>query len=214
MPTPTSGRGSSAGSASNGSVRSVGSGTVLETARLSLRELTTGDFEAVHAYASDPEVVRYMTWGPNTRQDTLDFLESARAAAREDPRHDYELGVVTRDGARLVGCVGLHVRADETTGMLGYCFHREAWGLGYATEAGRAMLALGFDVLLLHRIWAGCDPDNIRSARVLEKLGMRLEGRLRDDVRVRGDYRDSLVYGVLESEWTGPTGADARSRFR
>jgi RimJ/RimL family protein N-acetyltransferase len=63
------------------------------------------------------------------------------------------------------------------------------------------MLSLGFDVLLLHRVWAGCDPENRASARVLEKVGMRLEGRLRDDVRIRGEYRDTLVYGLLEDEW-------------
>ena len=175
---------------------------MLDTPRLLLRDLTDDDFEAVHAYSSDPEVVRYMTWGPNTEQDTLDFIASARSTARADPRRDFELAAVTRGEGRLIGCVGLHVRDDETAAMLGYCFGREAWGHGYATEAGFAMLGLAFDVLLLHRVWAGCDPDNAGSVRVLEKLGMRLEGRLRHDVRVRGSYRDSLVYGILEGEWS------------
>jgi len=176
---------------------------VLETDRLILRELDLDDFEAVHAYASDPEAVRYMTWGPNTEQETLDFLEGARASAAEEPRTGYELAVVTKADGRLVGCIGLHLRSDESTAMLGYCLHPDAWGQGYATEAARGVLGLGFDVLLLHRVWAGCDPDNIASARVLQKVGMSLEGRLREDLRIRGVYRDTLVFGILEREWRG-----------
>jgi RimJ/RimL family protein N-acetyltransferase len=84
--------------------------------------------------------------------------------------------------------------------MLGYCYDRAAWGSGYAAEAAAAMLDFAFDVLLLHRVWAGCDPENVGSARVLEKLGMRLEGRLRENERVRGAYRDTWVYGLLASE--------------
>jgi len=84
--------------------------------------------------------------------------------------------------------------------MLGYCYDRAAWGRGYATEAASEILDFGFDVLLLHRVWAGCDPENVASARVLEKLGMRLEGHLRESERIRGAYRDTLVYAVIESD--------------
>jgi RimJ/RimL family protein N-acetyltransferase len=178
-----------------------GASALLETARLALRELGDDDFDAVHAYASDPEVVQYMTWGPNSIQDTWDFLERAQAQAAAEPRLDYAVAVARTDSRRVIGCVGLHLpTAESHQAMLGYCYRREAWGQGYATEAGSAMVDFGFDVLGLHRIWAGCDADNAGSIRVLEKLGMSLEGRHRHDVRVRGTYRDSLVFGLLETE--------------
>jgi len=180
----------------------LGTGPVLRTARLDLRELTPDDFDAVHAYASDPEVVRFMQWGPNTEQDTFDFIERAIAHAEDEGRTMYELAVVVRGEDRLIGAIGLEVDEVDARGTLGYCLHRGAWGHGYATEAARAVTAFGFEVLLLHRIRAGCDPENAASARVLEKVGMTLEGHLRENVRVRGAFRDTLVFGMLRREWT------------
>lgn len=177
---------------------------MLSTGRLLLREIVDSDFGAVHAYATDPEVVQYMPWGPNTETETADFLERAQAAAAADPRVGYELAVVRRTDSRLLGAVGLH--RDDPEGAvagLGYCYDRAAWGHGYATEAARAMLRFGFEELGLHRVWAGCDPANLASARVLEKLGMTLEGQLREDAMIQGQWRDTLIFAVLSHEWTG-----------
>ena len=63
------------------------------------------------------------------------------------------------------------------------------------------MVEMGFDVLGLRRIWAACDPDNSASRRVLEKAGLQVEGRLRQDCVIRGEVRDSLLWGILEAEW-------------
>jgi len=174
---------------------------LLESRRLRLRELTDADFEAVHEYGSDPEVVQFMNWGPNTEQDTRDFLERAQNAALAEPRLTYDLAVVSKESGRLLGAIGFYVAPEAFQAMLGYCYSAGSWGRGYATEAAETVIRFGFDVLMLNRIWAGCDPDNAASIRVLEKTGMTLEGRLREDVRIRGEFRDSLVYGVLEREW-------------
>jgi ribosomal-protein-alanine N-acetyltransferase len=174
---------------------------VLASPRLRYRELALDDYDAVHAYASDPEVVRYLGWGPNTEQDTRDFLERAVAGASAEPREKHELAVVTADDGRLVGSVGLYLAPADEQAMLGYCYHPDAWGRGLATEAAETMLDFGFGVLLLHRIWAGCDPDNVGSVRVLEKIGMTREGRLREATKIRGEFRDTLVYGLLAREW-------------
>lgn len=175
---------------------------MLETDRLVLREFAAEDFDAVHAYASDPEVVAYMPWGPNTEQDTTDFLERARGYRDVDPRADFVMAVQRRSDARVIGGIGLHLHPpDAHQAMLGYCYASEAWGKGFATEAALELVAFGFDLIGVHRIWAGCDPDNTASIRVLEKLGMSLEGRLREDSRIRGRVRDTLVFGVLEREY-------------
>lgn len=182
---------------------------ILKTPRLFLREFKADDFEAVHAYGSDPEVVEFMPWGPNTEQDTVDFLIRTMNGAAVKPREDYVLAVVRRSDERLMGGIGLHLpETDAHMAMIGYVYHREAWGHGYATEAARSMVSFGFDVLGLDRLWAGCDPDNHASARVLEKVGMSLEGHLRQDTRVRGRLRDSLIFGVLAAEYYDGSNTD------
>ena len=173
----------------------------LRTERLLLREFVEGDWPAVQEYACDPQVVRFMSWGPNTEDDTRAFVARALAGQREEPRRAYEMAVTLLDDGRLIGGCGLHLgNPANRSAMLGYCYARAFWGNGYATEAARALVDFGFRELALHRIWATCDPDNAASARVLEKFGMQREGRLREDTNVRGRWRDSFVYGVLEQE--------------
>jgi RimJ/RimL family protein N-acetyltransferase len=84
--------------------------------------------------------------------------------------------------------------------------HPDHHGRGYATEAARAMLALGFATYRLHRIEARAEPRNSASTRVLEKLGMRLEGHLRENEWVRGEWQSEVVYALLAREWRAQGG--------
>jgi RimJ/RimL family protein N-acetyltransferase len=86
--------------------------------------------------------------------------------------------------------------------MLWYTIHPSYWGQGYATEAAHGLLAFGFGELRLHRIWADCDPANLASVRVLEKLGMRREGHLIENAWIKGAWEDSLIFAILDREWT------------
>jgi ribosomal-protein-alanine N-acetyltransferase len=79
---------------------------------------------------------------------------------------------------------------------------RRYWGQGYATETGKALLTFGFDGLGLHRIFATCDPANVPSAHVLEKIGMQREGRIREHKWAKRRWRDSLLYAILDYECT------------
>ena len=177
-------------------------GSVSATARLTFREFEKADWPAVHAYASDPEVVRYMPWGPNTEAESRDFVRRQIQPQSDDPRYDFEFAVIRSDDGCLIGGCGIHHSGPpKRRGHIGYCFRRDAWGHGYGTEAARALVAFGFEALDLHRIFATCDPQNTASARVLEKAGMRREGRLRDDMWIHGRWRDSFLYAILEHEW-------------
>ena len=176
---------------------------VLTTERLFLRPFVEDDFDAVHAYGSDLEVVRYMPWGPNTPDDTRDFIHRSIAAAEAVPRRDHGYAVVLRDSDALIGGCGIHVKerdAECGSAELGYAYHRDAWGFGYATEAARRVAHFGFEELGLHRICAYCDVPNVASARVLEKIGMRREARLREAARRRDGWRDEYVYAVLRDD--------------
>jgi RimJ/RimL family protein N-acetyltransferase len=172
---------------------------LLETERLILREFESSDFDAVHGYASDPEVIRYMPWGPNSRSDTSDFIRLANSEARLMPRISFQLAIVERSSARCIG--GIKIQVEGTTGELGYCLARSAWARGYASEGCRAVVDFGFRELALHRIWAGCDPENPASARVLEKSELQFEECLQRDTQIRGQWRDTLLYALSREEW-------------
>jgi RimJ/RimL family protein N-acetyltransferase len=174
----------------------------VRTERLALRDLKESDWEAIHSYASDPEVARYMDWGPNTKEDTENFIQQAIANQREQPRRNYTLAIALKVEDTLIGGCGIHVsNPDNREGWLGYCLNRHFWRSGYATETARGLLEFGFTQLNLHRIFATCDPANVASARVLEKIGMQREGHLRQHKWAKGAWRDSFLYAILDYEW-------------
>lgn len=171
---------------------------LLETKRLIIREFTFEDFSAVHLYASNPEVAKYMIWGPNTEEETKAFIKRTIDMQQESSRTGYELAVILKENGQLIGGCGIH--AEGTNGEIGYCFHPDYWGYGYASEAAKALLTFGFQELKLHRIYATCRPSNIGSAKVMEKIGMKREGHLREHMLVKGEWKDSFLYSILVHE--------------
>jgi RimJ/RimL family protein N-acetyltransferase len=172
------------------------------TERLMLRDLTEDDQKAVHSYSSDPEVVQYMDWGPNTEQETANFIQRSIADQKEYPRLKYTLAIVLKADNRLIGSCGIQISSPENKeGLIGYCLNRNFWGQGYATETASALVEFGFTQLRLHRIAAACDPANTASAHVLEKTGLKLEGHLRENRWAKGVWRDSLLYATIDREW-------------
>jgi RimJ/RimL family protein N-acetyltransferase len=169
--------------------------------RVVLREYREDDWRAIQRYASDPEVCRFMKWGPNTEEETRDHVNGSVQSAGERPRRKFNLAVTLRNTGDLIGGCGLVVgNPGEREGWIGYVFAREHWGRGYATEAAQRLVRFGFEELGLHRIFATCDPENRASARVLEKAGMQLEGRLRSHAFIKGRWRDSLLFAILEED--------------
>ncbi len=170
----------------------------LRTERLLLRPFRATDFDAVHAYASDPGVCRWVDWGPNTPEETAVFLGLAIMSATEQPRRAHRLAVVRSEDDALIGAVDLHVSDPANRrGEMGYIIAGPAQRRGYATEAARALLTHGLGELGLHRITATCDPDNAGSAGVLRAIGMVQEGHLRHHFLIRGEWRDRLLFAAV-----------------
>ena len=112
------------------------------------------------------------------------------------------LAVVRRDTGELIGDFSLALRSREhRQGEIGFMFHPDHHGQGYAAEAGRAVLELGFETYGLHRIFGSCNARNTSSARLMERLGMRLEATLRETEFVKGTWCDELIYAILADEW-------------
>ena len=160
------------------------------------------DWRAVLAYQSDVRYLKYSPWTHRTAEEVQDFVRGFIEWQGEQPRTKYQLAVVLRGEGRLIGNCGIRIEsAGSRQASIGYEIAPRYWGEGYATEAGRAMVAFGFAELWLHRIWARCVAENVASYRVLEKVGMRREGRLREEEWLRGQWWDALVYGILDYEW-------------
>lgn len=171
-------------------------GIHIRTERLTLREFAPADEPAVHAYASDPVVTRFMVWGPNTIDDTRSFIANAIATSKAQPRNNFDLAVICSETQALIGGAALQVLDNEPhNGEIGYILHRDHWSKGYGTEVAKALLQLAFANVGLHRVMATCDPENRASARVLQKAGMHVERRIAGHLLVRGSWRDSLVFG-------------------
>ncbi|RME98129.1 MAG: N-acetyltransferase [Chloroflexi bacterium] len=174
----------------------------LETDRLVLREFTARDVPAVLAYQVDPRYLRFYPWTQRTRQDVAEFVQMFISQQKQRPRTKFQLAVELKETRQLIGNCGIRMAfANAHQADIGYELAPEQWGCGYATEAARTMLRFGFTELGVHRIWSWCIAENTGSVRVLEKLGMRLEGRLRDNEYFKGRWWDTLQFAILEHEW-------------
>ncbi|HKS57479.1 MAG TPA: GNAT family N-acetyltransferase [Steroidobacteraceae bacterium] len=174
----------------------------IDTARLAFRALTLDDFDAVHAYASDPEVTRYTAFGPNTVEQTKEFLERHVGESLQADRSNYNFGLVHKQANKLIGSCGL-MRSDTNGPQygFGYVLHKDWWGQGLACEAATALIKFGFGELRAHRLWAHVFVGNTASERVLKKLGFRYEGCALKAFYVRETWHDLQTFAMLSSEW-------------
>ena len=174
----------------------------LQTDRLSLREFTPTDWKATLAYQTAPGYQRYSPEVGRTETDARAFIARFLKWQREEPRFRYQWAVTLLGDGALIGNCGIRKsEPDALDAEIGCELAPEFWGLGFAVELSRLLLRFGFTELGLHRIHASCVADNVASVRVLENVGMRQEGRIRQNVRIHDRWCDTILYGTLESEW-------------
>jgi RimJ/RimL family protein N-acetyltransferase len=148
---------------------------------------------------NDPEVTRNLRrYRPITANEQVEFL---RASEGKDSQ--VVLAIVRRKDDRLIGATGLHdIDARNRNCWFGICIgDKSAWGQGHGTEATRMMLKIAFDTLNLERVELQVYEFNARAIHVYEKLGFRVEGRLRSVYFCEGRYHDNVVMGILREEW-------------
>ena len=171
----------------------------LKTPRLLLREFQLTDAENVHAYGSDADLVKYMPWGPNSKNETNAFLSKAFKWQSEVPRKNFEFAIVESASGKLIGGSGIFVKNSDC-GFIGYILQKSAHGKGFATELSQALIKFGFNELNLHRIEATCDAENLASLKVLLKSGMKHEGIMRENLLAKGRRRSSMICAVLKTD--------------
>lgn len=179
----------------------------LDTARLQLRRLRIEDAPAAHQAYGDAEAMRYWDMLPSP-----DLEETQRRLQRSlsvDPQWHATWSVWARRGGefpddRVIGMVNYHARQAWNCRLtLGWILIPHFQGRGYMQEAVGAVLTHCFTVLDIHRVEAEIEPDNVRSARLAQRLGFQREGILRDRLFVAGQPRTVQMYGLLRSEWRG-----------
>lgn len=179
---------------------------LINTPRLLLREFNPDDWQLVLAYHNNPRYLRFYPQEAENEIQVRAFVQRFVDQAQELPRQKYQFAICLEYSGQLIGNVGVRLgglglrEPEARQGDIGYEIDPAFWGQGYATEAAQAMLDFGFQSLHLHRIWARCLAENLASQRVLEKIGMRQEGRLRQDEYFKGRWWDTLIYAILEDE--------------
>jgi len=174
----------------------------LETERLILRDFVKDDWQTILEYQTNPLYLRYNKWTERTPEAAQEFVGWFINQQAQNPRIKFQLAVVLKSNNQLIGNCGVRMdKVDDVEANIGYEFDPKHWNHGYATEAAHAIVDFGFSHFGVHRIWADLVADNVGSAHVLEKLGMKLEGRLRDKTYFKGRWWDELIYAILVQEW-------------
>ncbi|GAC1528887.1 MAG: hypothetical protein NVS3B1_20290 [Marmoricola sp.] len=178
----------------------------IETERLLLRPHRLDDLDDLVGFHGDPDVVRYIPWPVRDREATAAALEAKLdRGALTAPGQWLVLAVEVRASATVIGEVLLKwASAEDRQGEVGYAFGRAHQGKGYAAEAVRALLRLGFDDLDLHRIVAVVVDENEPSARLLRRLGFVEEGRFVDATMFKGAWTTERVFALTEGAWREP----------
>lgn len=175
----------------------------VETERLRLRPFSRGDVDAVFSYRQREDVTRFLFDAPMSREACAEAVQARIAQTGWASEGDkIFLAVERKEDSAVLGEVTLILRSlAARQAELGYIFHPDHHGHGYATEAGHALLALGFDGAGVHRIYARCHAGNAASRRVMERLGMRLEAHFREHALVKGMWDEEMIHAILEDEW-------------
>ncbi|MGW9414872.1 GNAT family N-acetyltransferase [Arthrobacter cupressi] len=173
----------------------------LRTERLVLRRFEAGDLERFHAYQSLPATARFLLRPALSLTQAMEALGRYANFSFEKEGDWVCLAIERADEPGLIGEVVLKWLPGTGQAEIGWIMAPEGRGHGYATEAAEAVLRLGFETLMFHRIDAKLDALNTGSAGICERLGMRLEATLVDNWHYKGQWSTELIYAMLDSEW-------------
>jgi RimJ/RimL family protein N-acetyltransferase len=182
--------------------------THLSTSRLILRRLRESDLPLFGRYRSDPQVARYQDWVAYSEEDGLRFFSEQAKLHPDVAGTWFQMAIELAGTGELIGDCGLHTLRDQPRQVeIGFTLAVGHQGKGYATEAVACLLDYVFGTLDKHRAIAVIDARNTPAARVLERVGMRREGHLLQNVWFKGQWGDEYHYALLEREWRGARGS-------
>lgn len=169
---------------------------------IKIRKLKFSDADDLYEHIHEREISKWTIRipYPYSLKDAIKFIRKSQYEVRK--MKGYNFGIALKETDSVIGGIGLHcIDWKNSNAELGYWIGKKYWGKGLMTEAVRLILDFGFKELKLHKIYAHCFEENVASAKVLEKCGFILEGKAREE-RFRYDkWHNSLLYGILSSEY-------------
>ena len=172
----------------------------LETERLLLRRVDNNDYKEVLALRSNPETMKYIP-RPLLKNEEEAFAHIAMIENKIINKEGINWAITIKDDPRLIGIIGHYrIQLENYRAEIGYMILPEFNGLGIVTEAVKEVVKYGFDIMKLHSIEAVIDPDNIASAKVLEKNGFVKEADFKENEFHEGHFYDSVIYSILNKK--------------
>jgi RimJ/RimL family protein N-acetyltransferase len=172
----------------------------ITTERLQIRKLSMKDKNDFFNYRSLPEIYKYQCWRPRFICEAEEFINKNDSVCSDTPGTWLQLAVCLKN-EQLIGDIGIHFMDDDLQVEIGYTLSPEYQGNGYASEAVKAIIEYIFNELKKHRISASVDPENVKSIKLLEKLGFRKEAHFIKSLQIVGKWYDDCIYAVLNEEW-------------
>jgi RimJ/RimL family protein N-acetyltransferase len=173
----------------------------LNTPRLLLRQHTLADAPDVQRYAGDKSVAATTLRIPHPYEDGMAEAWIATHLEEFAQNKGVVFAIVRKTDQHFMGAIGLELELEHDRAALGYYIGKPFWNNGYVTEAAHAVLQYGFTELKLHRIHAVHFTHNPASGRIMQKIGMRHEGCLRQHIKKWNVYADEEIYGILRDEY-------------
>ncbi|OCQ95627.1 GCN5 family acetyltransferase [Oscillatoriales cyanobacterium USR001] len=163
--------------------------------------MTLADAKDLFEYAANPEVSKYTNWNAHqSLKDSRYFLNVVSERYKNSQLTEW--GIVHKADRKLIGTCGfVEWDMSNNRGEIGYALSQKYWRQGYMTEAVMVVIHFGFKKMDLNRIEARCQVENIASAGVMEKVGMKFEGILRQQMLIKGSYWDLKMYSILRQEF-------------
>ena len=175
---------------------------ILKTDRLIIRLAVLGDEEAIYSYRSDCIENKYQGWQPDSVEEVRNHIKNMPTTL-DVANICFQFVIILKEENRLIGDMGIIFTGHK--GMqaeLGCTLHKDFQGNGYATEALSRIVYFLFQTLNKHRLVASIDPRNTASIRLIERLGFREEGHLKESYYLRGEWTDDVIYAMLHKEWS------------
>ncbi|RXJ04440.1 N-acetyltransferase [Anaerobacillus alkaliphilus] len=173
----------------------------LETERILLRKFILNDANDMFQYSSVPEVSKFVPWETHkTVENSKDFISYILKQYEESKLAPWAIEL--KENRKVIGTIDFvawfpqHYRAE-----IGFILSKEHWGSGLIPEAANKVIQFGFDSMELNKIKAPCMVENVQSQRVLQKLGMTLEGVMKNEYYIKGMFRDMAVYSLLKKDF-------------
>jgi RimJ/RimL family protein N-acetyltransferase len=172
------------------------------TERLALRDLEVSDTQRIFEYRSRPEVSRFQSWGTQSADGIQLYLRDLSKTEPGRPGSWYQIGIILRSSGELIGDCGFQVLETEPRQAdVGIALAPEFQGRGYATETLRALLDYLLVALGKDRVFGSVDPRNVRSMRLLQRVGMRKEAHRVKSLWFKGEWVDDAIFAITASEW-------------